>query len=301
MRKLLLIIIIKLCHLWPFKRGMTYLSSNAIIRSLFKEVDAIYRVKLRSGVEMYVSSDDYNGRMVALFGALELAITTICRHLLKSDDILLDIGANYGAIGLNCINIIGNAGEVHLFEPQPALCEVIEASIKNLEYNNIKLHRVGLLDKDGTEKLNLVDMHSGGASFISNHGSRSSIEVPTKDVSTYIKPIISNKIFGAKIDVEGADVIILRELLKYQNMRFVIFENEFNQQASDVWEEVSNSGRILLGIPDKIWMRIKVIRIREPKEMLKYKNFLVLPPIRDENKDLYSLKDLSMVTSKVGV
>lgn len=254
---------------YPFNKGTNYLAHHTPLKWICNT--APLKVKLRSGVRLMVDPKDYNGRMVALFGLQEPNITTICKSYLQSSDVFLDIGANNGAVGLNCIDY---ADEVHQFEPQPHLCKNITDSINDHGLDNVSLHPIGLMDHDDELEMHVIDNHTGTGSFIRNH-SGSTIKVPVKQASTYLTPLLKGRTFGAKVDVEGAEGAVLPELLKLPNMRFIIFEC---QGECDIWGLIKDTS--LYGI-ESTWIKPKYTKINTQTDMKKFEDFIIKGQLMD--------------------
>jgi len=248
---------------FPLLKGTHFLAHRTPLKSRCNAVSI--RAKLRSGIRLNVDPNDFNGRIVALFGLQEPSITSICKHSLHIGDVFLDIGANNGAVGLNCIKV---AGEVHLFEPQPQLCKSIQDSINEYGLDHVTLHPIGLMDSDDELELHVVNNHSGTGSFVRHH-SGWTIKVPVKQASSYIRPILRGRAFGAKVDVEGAEGTVLPGLLKLPNMRFIVFEH---QGVGDIWELLKDTE--LYGI-ESTWFRPKYSRIEKPADMEKFEDYII--------------------------
>ncbi len=181
---------------------------------------------LRSGAKLRVRLSDYNGRMLYFFGTVDPKVISTCQSLLRPGDTLLDIGANHGAVGLQCLTSVGADGSVQFVEPQPDLCKVIEDAIESTSAGNAKVHQIGLWDEDGEFTLQLEGGHTGAASLADTpeHGDGEGITVKTREIGAFLDETVGDRSFGAKIDIEGAEVKILPEILRRSGFRFAVFE-----------------------------------------------------------------------------
>ena len=125
-------------------------------------------------------------------------------------DVVLDVGANIGAISRKASRIVGTEGAVFAFEPLPLLWPKFTKYVSGCE--NVELIPVALSDKTGIEYLRSHDDHLAGGSLAST-GLRPDnwhdIEVTTERLDNFCqsRAIIPNFL---KIDVEGAEDKVLR-------------------------------------------------------------------------------------------
>ncbi len=240
---------------------------------------------LRSGMRMPVDLGDYNGRMLYLFGTCDPKIVSICRALLREGDVFLDIGANYGSVGLLCRDAVGGTGEVHLFEPQPDLCARItrciagDAGAGAKPVLGVTLHPVGLMDRDDSLTLHRSAVHSGRSSFVAATVGTTTVSVPVKDVKTFIPSIVKDRPFGVKLDVEGAESLLMPHLLKLAGLRFILFESNVADERPKLWEQVTAGGLQLLGVPRTL-VTAKVTTLRRPEDMGAYHDLLAVRAAR---------------------
>lgn len=208
------------------KRFYKRATNSRYIQFLLPRKNTQMLARLRNGISITVDVKDYNGRMLYLYGAAYPEVVDTCINLLRSGDIFFDIGANYASVGFLCRDAVGADGNVHLFEPQPELCQRINAAIKTNKLTNVHLHRIGLMDKDDTLHMYRCKDHTGEGSFIfSQENLSEKIQLEVKNIATYLPPLFGEKTFAAKVDVEGAELYLLPWLIQSKKLRFIIFEN----------------------------------------------------------------------------
>ena len=286
-----------LLHRWPFKRGESRIQQHPLISKAYAGECSPFPAKLRNGYRIFVDTADQNGQTVALFGAVELNVSSICRKLLNDGDVFLDIGANYGAVGLNMTEKVGSTGRVHLFEPQPKLTEAIERCIVDNAITNVQLHKVGLLDKDGTATLSLRQRHSGGASFVRDQDDGQSIDVPIKETYSYIRPIVCDRPFAAKVDIEGAEHFVIPGLLMLPRFRFLVFECNTPNQRQTIYRQLTAHEVALFGVP-QCWITPRLIRIRKADAMKDFLNlFAARVPGNNTIPDSLTLAEMKKLLS----
>ena len=156
--------------------------------------------------------DDYMGRAIYYSGDLDRKITWVCSRLVRPGDTVLDIGANLGLVTLILSSLVGETGQVHAFEPIPALQENIVRSAEKNGVSNITVHRMALGNETRMQELSVPPGHAGRASFVSErqNAQDTKIAVPVERLSTVLARESIGAIRLIKIDVEGFEAEVLR-------------------------------------------------------------------------------------------
>ena len=157
-------------------------------------------------------------------------------HLLRKDDLMLDIGANIGSYTILAGAEVG--AKCFAFEPIPETfrCLVDNVNINGI-YEKVKCYNIGLADKNGilkfTSNLNTTNHVVFNTSSIKNVDI---IDVPVRKLDTIVSgcdPLL------IKIDVEGFELQVLKgadEILKSKSLLAVIIEtfgkNNLDKQMS---------------------------------------------------------------------
>lgn len=180
-----------------------------------KYVNSYYKVKLYSNWNDQTFKFCYRGDYGNFYS----------NYLLKynSNFIFVDIGANQGLYsiiaGKNKNNI-----KVFSFEPQKKIIQVLE---KNLKINNLKKFEIlpfALSNIKTKRKLyNFID-HSGKSSLSNKLENSSKVyeEVETVDSETIKYIFEHNEKYIIKIDVEGHEEVVIRELIKLRNFKKIV-------------------------------------------------------------------------------
>lgn len=223
----------------------------------------IRTARLRNGIALPVRLSDYNGRMLYLFGTPDPKVVEVCRSLLRPGDVFLDIGANFGSVGLLCHDAVLPGGSVHFVEPQPDLAVVIRDAAASLPAESAQVHNCGLWDSDTEMTLSIPDNHTGAASMVSGAKTASTVTVPVRAVESFLAQTVGDSPFGAKVDVEGAEPRILPAILAHHQLRFVLFECNSTQVKDRVWELAGQHGLAYFGLNKKLFtVQLRAIRSR---------------------------------------
>ena len=249
MKSILRRFVIGLLRLLPLKSGVTAIAYSKFILWLINDLPDPAMTTLRDGTPIATSPHDHDGSILYLFGTNDPKVALTTETLLDKGDVFLDIGANHATIGFAAARVVGGDGAVHLFEPQAKLGGRIADAIKAGAFGNVTLHRIGLLDVDGSFELRSPHDHSGSATF-ADTGSATHFDASetcvVRAIAPYVGPLVAGRPFAGKVDIEGAEPKILPWLLSRPNLRFLIFEASNNPQA--LYDDVRAAGLLLYGL-----------------------------------------------------
>ena len=176
--------------------------------------------RLRSGPQVLVFADDYIGQAAYLWGDENPRITTVVSVVLREGDSALDIGANFGVVGLVMAQIVGPTGQVHLFEPQPNVAQCLRTSLLMNNFSQATVHECALSDRTGTARMTLVDPSNLGETTLetdqcSAGSDGTQLEVKVEEAGRYVSALGLAKTALVKIDVEDHEAVVLRSLREW--------------------------------------------------------------------------------------
>lgn len=200
---------------------------------------------LRYGAQALVFVNEYSGRAMYLWGESDPSITSVIRSVLRAGDTALDIGANFGVVGLLSAKCVGPTGTVHLFEPQPLLASCLRTSLLMNGLTHAVVHECALSDKAGSAVMQILDPSNWGMTTLLAPKAElavpgHNISVRTENAGDYITALGCTNVSCIKIDVEGHEAVILesmREWLAKVRPPVIVFEchlhdMEFHEHAS---------------------------------------------------------------------
>ena len=136
----------------------------------------------------------------------------------KPDPVIFDCGANLGMATL-FFKFVYPRCRITGFEPDPATFELLKANIVNNRLENVERFNVALWSEDGA-----IDFFSNsfdpGSLLMSTNASRMNtpaIKVPARRLSEFI----DGEIDYLKLDVEGAELQVLKDLSESGKIRLV--------------------------------------------------------------------------------
>lgn len=80
----------------------------------------------------------------------ELDEVNLVRQLVRPGQIVLDVGANIGYYTLLVSRLVGAAGRVHAFEPDPSNVAILRRNLADNQCHNVMVHQVAVGNTDAT-------------------------------------------------------------------------------------------------------------------------------------------------------
>lgn len=154
------------------------------------------------------------------------------RNFIKDGDWAVDIGASSGDSTITMGYLAGPTGKVIAFEPSPVIDKLKENINNNLNLSNFEIHNFGLLDLDCEIDFFVTDsLDNGGIiddALFKEEGRVANCTCKFVNGNNFLESKYKedlSKIRFIKIDTEGVDYIILKNLLtitkKYKPTYFV--------------------------------------------------------------------------------
>ncbi len=171
----------------------------------------MFKSRLAFGPLIAGSTEDLIQRHLYYFGVWEPDISAWIRRTLRSGDGFIDIGANIGYYSLLASKLVGSHGVVVAVEPSPPIHSVLTRHIKLNRRENIRAVQAAAAETRGTLKLYPGSPGNiGKTTTIAREGE--SIEVPGLPLSDVLDENEIRRARIIKIDVEGAELHVLRGL-----------------------------------------------------------------------------------------
>ena len=159
-------------------------------------------------------------RRVIEISALEGYLTN---YIPKCGDVVIDAGAYVGVITLIMSKLVGERGKVISFEPDPLNYENLLENIKKHSLKNIIPINKGLMNKSG--KMDFYSNRGVSSSYIKPDNYNNPIKIKTTTLDYELKKLRIHKINFLKVDVEGAEIDLLKgaeKTLKNNNVNISV-------------------------------------------------------------------------------
>jgi len=164
------------------------------------------------------------------------------------DFVFVDIGANVGLYSLFVASRGGPATRIVAFEPQPGILDRLRFNLAANPAVKIDLHAVALSDRDGMVDLLIDGDDSGGTRIDSVAGSTGgeAVSVPCRPLTAVLAEAGITAIDALKIDVEGAEDLVLGPFLRDAPKRLlpdlVLIEDTSGLWRTDVFALLAQHG-----------------------------------------------------------
>jgi len=198
--------------------------SIALWRMAFPLPNRCFPIKYYGG-KIYLNLKESRPTMNMALGIYEYWKTKLFFNIVKEGMTIVDIGAHNGYFSLLFAKLMNDKGNVLSFEPDLNNCFWFRKSIQVNGRRCIKLFQYTLSDREGS-----VDFYRGktsgmGSLFLSSDTEEKVITVKTRKLDNVLKDEGINKVDLIKIDVQGADLLVLKgaeRTLKRQNIKLAM-------------------------------------------------------------------------------
>jgi FkbM family methyltransferase len=179
----------------------------------------------RGGV-LHVRLGDYVQQRIFFDGYYERRLVEWLHEMVGPEDVFWDVGANVGALTV----VAARCGaQVVAFEPDDRSRRWLERNVAANRLENVTVVAGALGDRTGTATLHPADDgNTGRTSLVTAPSSAPSVEVPITSGDDFIAQYPSLSPTVMKIDVEGAEHLVLmgaRAILQDRHLHTVIFED----------------------------------------------------------------------------
>jgi FkbM family methyltransferase len=198
---------------WPFPRG-----KYALVRlnNVLFDLGIVRPVQMDvRGFKMELDPRDLVTQSILLSGIWEPESTLIVEAL-PEGAVFIDVGAHVGYYTLNASKRVGNSGRVVAVEPNPPTADRLRRNIRLNDESNVSVQQVACTDAETTLHFFQAGSENTGSSSISkdNAHSRQEIDVRGEPLDSIVKELALTRIDLVKIDVEGAELQVLRGMTR---------------------------------------------------------------------------------------
>jgi len=186
---------------------------------------------------------------------------TLIRHVCPAT--LLDVGANKGQFSL-AFRALRPGARIIAFEPLPEAADQYERLFRRDA--RAALHRVALMDREGEAEFHVTDRRDSSSLLKPGCGQRDAfgvrgevtIRVPVRRLEGYLKSAVLERPILLKIDVQGAELGVLRGCDGLDVIDFVYVELSFTElyEGQPLYDEVaaylSGRGFALAGVFNQV-------------------------------------------------
>jgi FkbM family methyltransferase len=165
-----------------------------------------------------------SGALIYYQGYSESEVAEFVKNFLKKGMVFYDIGAHIGEYTLLAAYLVGPTGEVHAFEPNSEIFQLLARNVKMNKFSNVKLNNYIVCDQDGEGELEIYRDPSLSSLKIEGKPPRlcrrelqKIIKVPSVCLDSYWAKS-RRKIDLVKVDVEGAEFLVFKGARKIMEL-----------------------------------------------------------------------------------
>jgi len=229
-----------LSRLFYGKNKSIDISKNIISR--FKNNNLIIPLPIKNKPYCYIglrdSSDFYMFREVCINDDYNIS-------RIKLGIVIVDVGAHVGTFTLLASKIVGEKGKVIAIEPEPKNYKQLIENIKLNNFLNVNPLNIALGDYNGFGKL-YISYSPQCHSLLFKEDKISSIEVLLKTLDNLLEELNLKKIDVIKIDVEGAEILVLKgaekTLKANPNIKIIVAAEHYPSEAKEVCQFLNDRG-----------------------------------------------------------
>jgi FkbM family methyltransferase len=155
-------------------------------------------------------NDRMLGRMLYFGGDHESELRALMRLLSLDGGVCLDIGANVGLHTVPMSRLVGRAGRVFAFEPDPHNFEILERNLRLNAAGNVTARQCAIGDADGVCRLARNPRNYADCRVTSEQTGWASHEVPMTTVDAALPELPAGSLRFVKLDVQGSECRVLR-------------------------------------------------------------------------------------------
>lgn len=177
------------------------------------------RVEVEPGVSFLLDPRDLIAASILRSGSWQPEVWDSLRPALSAGGVFLDIGAHIGYFSLKSAVVVGRNGRVVAFEPNPETLAGLRANVIASNAGNVVVEPVACTDREQILTLYGGPASNTGMSSLASEnvpveGSAKSFSVRGRPIDDVVEELGLQRVDAIKIDVEGAEVSVLRGTLR---------------------------------------------------------------------------------------
>ncbi len=196
---------------FPVSRGKGFITRR-MIGPVLPPAPAAFETLLPGGARLKLQFREVIGLATLLQGGFETAEMEYLRAHVSSGATFIDVGANVGLYTVAMAGAVGPAGHVMAFEPLVENLQRLRSNVALNHLTNVSAHGSALGDRDGSIELKLATdpAYPSLMAVAQGRAKGSSRTVPIAKLDSVWTGAGSPPVSAIKIDVEGAEMMVLR-------------------------------------------------------------------------------------------
>lgn len=171
--------------------------------------------RTRFGAKLLCRPSDVIQFKLLYFGVWEPNLTAFLQHRLRPGDGFVDAGSNIGYYSLLASKCVGPKGHIVAIEASPKIFSALQKNLNANHCQNVRAVNVAISNRKGTLRLFSGSSDNiGRTSVMASRGLAFETEVPADRLEAVLLPEEIKTARLIKIDVEGAEALVLETILE---------------------------------------------------------------------------------------
>lgn len=201
-------------RLWPEALGRGFVWR--VVHRLSSRLGVRVAATTRWGGRFECDLRDLVQSRLVYAGVWEPSLTRVFEETLAPGDVCLDVGANVGYFTVLAARLVGPTGRVVAIEASPTIRAQLDAHVALNGLRNVQVIGAAVTEREGPVAIYLGPPTNRGASALSMIGGGArEAEVRGAPLRTLVSPDDLARARLIKIDIEGHEYPVLRELLDH--------------------------------------------------------------------------------------
>jgi FkbM family methyltransferase len=182
------------------------------------------RVEIERGISLYLDPRDLVPVSILRGGEWQPEIWSSISAALPKDGVFFDVGAHIGYYSVKAARRVGHGGRVVAFEPNPEIVRLLRDNVESNKLSEIEVLPIACADRDQTLTFFASATANTGASSLAEAnadpgmgGNSKSYQVRARPIDDVVRELNVQRLDVMKVDVEGAEVYVLRGAIQSLN------------------------------------------------------------------------------------
>lgn len=237
------------------------------------------RLRLDDGIVVWARLSEFGGARIYVYGSTEYFSTALFKELIAPGATVIDVGANLGEYTLIAAKHVGRAGSVLAFEPLPETFALLERSVSENGFDNVRMFQVALSDRDGRATLRLPPSSNSGLASLAAAHDDDGFEVECMRLDTVLERNRAGRVDVMKIDVEGFEhqVIVGACRTLAHDKPMILFEVNGTVRGGDGWtarsiDALRQLGYRMYGVEGLKGRRWRLVELRVSEDPSRFRD-----------------------------
>lgn len=200
-------------------------SSPVVVKSeQLSSLAGLQPVTVAAGFTLHLKPEDYITKLLQRDGVFEAPETDLVTRILRAGDTCIDAGCHVGYYTCLFAQLVGPAGRVYAFDANPESCLHTSRNLTANHLGNVEVIQAALADERGSATFYVsTDDQTGLSSLAPIPRHKEAIVVPRLRLRDFLRERHISKVRLLKLDVEGAEELVLKGLGRFLTDRRIDF------------------------------------------------------------------------------